>query len=155
MKRLLIIVAILAAAVAVFALVRNRPSPSEAERNRAFTESMSGVTLVGSSTRPSGEYVAGPERYHIDSVTHVSGDTWLFRSRMNYHGKDIPVPIPLSVVWAGDTPVITMTDLAIPGIGTYTVRIALYRGHYAGTWSGKDGRSAHVFGKIVRQGTTP
>jgi hypothetical protein len=34
------------------------------------------------------------------------------------------VPIPLIVRWAGDTPVITLTDLTIPGVGTFTTRLA-------------------------------
>jgi hypothetical protein len=114
---------------------------------------MAGVTLVGHSTRLSREGVFGPEHYYIDAINHVSGDTWLFRTRLRYHGTEIPVPIPLSVQWAGDTPVITLTDLAIPGVGKYTARIVLYREQYAGTWSGEKG-GGQMFGKIVR-GTVP
>jgi hypothetical protein len=153
MRRVLLMVLIAIAALLAFALFRGRPAQSEVERNRAFTQSMAGVTLVGSSTRLNREGLSGPERYHIDGVTHVSGDTWLFRARLNYHGKEIPVPIPLSVKWAGDTPVITLTDLAIPGVGTWTARVLLYRDQYAGTWSGQKG-GGQLFGKIVR-GTAP
>ena len=66
----------------------------------------------------------------------MSGDIWLFRTRLKYNDREIPVPIPLSVKWAGDTPVITLTDLAIPGVGTYSARVVLYRDQYAGTWNG-------------------
>ena len=149
MKRALLIVSILVAALVVFAMVRKNAPQSEVERNRAFAQAMSGVTLVGSSTRLSREGVFGPEYYYIDGVTHVSGDTWLFRTRLKYKGTEIPVPIPLSVQWAGDTPVITLTDLAIPGVGTYTARVVLYREQYAGTWSG-DKAGGQLFGKIVR-----
>jgi hypothetical protein len=31
-----------------------------------------------------------------------------------------------TIKWAGDTPVITLTDLSIPGMGTYTARAILY-----------------------------
>ena len=68
---------------------------------------------------------------------------------MQCGGRDWPVPIPVLIKWAGDTPVITLTDLAIPGMGTYTARVVLYRDQYAGTWSGKD-HGGQIFGKIVR-----
>ena len=42
-------------------------------------------------------------------------------------------------------PLITLTDLAIPGMGTYTARVILYRDQYAGTWSGKD-HGGQIFG---------
>jgi hypothetical protein len=152
MKRVLLLGAIVVAAVIIFALTRGSNPPSEAERNRAFTQSMSGVTLVGHSTRISRDGVFGPERYYIDGVNHVTGDTWLFRTRLEYKGKEIPVPIPLSVKWAGDTPVITLTDLAIPGVGTYSARVVLYRDQYAGTWHGQK-NGGHLFGKIERGAT--
>ena len=147
MKRAFFGLVIVLAAIALYLYTRGRPTPSEAERNRAFTESMAGVTLAGQSTRLGRDGVFGPERYHIQGVRHVSGDMWLLRAQWDYHGKDITVPIPLQIKWAGDTPVITLTDLAIPGVGTYTARVVLYRGQYAGTWSGKDG-GGQLFGRI-------
>ncbi len=150
MIRALLILIVLLAGLAFFWTRRdNAPTQAEAERNQTFTRSMSGVTLVGQSTRLNREGVFGPERYHIDGVTHLSGDTWLFRTRMDVHGKELPVPIPLTVKWAGDTPIITLTDLAIPGVGTYTARVILYRDQYAGTWSGEKA-GGQLFGKIER-----
>ena len=150
MKRALLVLAVIVATALVFAMTRAGTPPSEVERNRAFTESMAGVTLVGNSTRLSREGVFGPEHYYIEGINHVSGDTWLFRTRLRHSGREIPVPIPLSVKWAGDTPVITLTDLSIPGVGTYTARVVLYREQYAGTWSGQNGVGGQLFGKIVR-----
>ena len=150
MGRALLFVALVAAALLAWTLKRSAAPPSEVERNRAFTESMSGVTLVGYSTRLNREGLSGEERYHIDGVTHVAGDNWLFRTRLSYSGREIPVPIPLVIRWAGDTPVITLTDLSIPGVGTFTARVVLYRDQYAGTWSGH-GAGGQLFGKIVKQ----
>jgi hypothetical protein len=153
MKRASLLVLIVVAALLALLALRGKTPQSEVERNRAFTESMSGVTLVGQSTRLNRDGVFGPEYYYIDGVNHVSGDMWLFRTRLKHQDKEIPVPIPLSVKWAGDTPVITLTDLAIPGVGTYTARVILYRDQYAGTWSGAKG-GGQLFGKIVR-GSVP
>jgi hypothetical protein len=122
----------------------------KAQRDRDFEIMMSGVTLVGHSARFDQEGLSGEERYAIDKVSKLAGDTWLFQTRLKYGSHEIPVPIPLQVQWAGDTPVITLTDLAIPGVGTYTARVLLYRDQYAGTWSGGT-VGGQVFGRIVRE----
>jgi hypothetical protein len=111
---------------------------------------MSGVVLEGRSTMLNKEGLSGQEQYRIDKVTWLTGDTWLFQTRLKYHEREIPVPIPLTVLWAGDTPVISLTDLSIPGVGTYTARVILYKDQYAGTWSGTN-VGGQLFGKIVRQ----
>ena len=153
MKRLLLLLAVLLAGLTAFALMRRGTTPqSEIERNRAFTQSMSGVTLQGYSTRLDREGLSRQENYRIDGVSHISGDNWLFRTRLEYSGREIPVPIPITVRWAGDTPVITLTDLTIPAVGTFTARVLLYREQYAGTWSG-EGRGGQLFGKILREQT--
>ena len=82
-------------------------------------------------------------------IINHAGDRWLFVARVEFGGKDVAVPIPLDVKWAGDTPVITLTDLTIPGLGTYTARVLIFRDHYAGTWSG-GGHGGHLWGRIER-----
>jgi hypothetical protein len=150
MKRALLAAALAIALVAIFVWMRRDVPPSEAERNRKFTQDMDRITLAGHSTRLNREGLFGPERYYIDGVTHMSGNMWLFRTRLEFGGKPVPVPIPLMVQWAGDTPVITLTDLTIPGMGTYTARVVLYRDQYAGTWSAAKG-GGQLFGRIERQ----
>jgi hypothetical protein len=121
-----------------------------AEAEKQFQQMMSGVTLVGHSTRLDKDGIApGEERYVIDKVSKVVGDTWVIQARIQYGSHDISVPVPVTIKWAGDTPVITLTDLSIPGLGTYTARVLLYRDQYAGTWSAKD-HGGQMFGKIVR-----
>ena len=129
---------------------RKPPAGTPASKEQQFQQMMSGVTLVGNSTRDNRPGISGEERYRIDSVKHLTGETWLFQTRLTYDGRDIPVPIPVTIAWAGDTPVITLTDLSIPGVGTYTARVVLYRDRYAGTWSGKNNVGGALFGKIVR-----
>ena len=117
--------------------------------DRKFEEMMKGVTLVGRSSRLHNDSISSEERYVIEGVSKLVGDTWLFRARFVYKGKDIPLPIPVTVKWAADTPVITLTDASIPAMGTFTARVVLYRDQYAGTWSGEKS-GGQMFGKIVR-----
>ncbi len=110
---------------------------------------MKNATLVGRSSNLNSSKVGGEERYVIDGVSKLAGDTWMLRTRLQCCGnKEVPVPLPVSIKWAGDTPVITLTDLSIPGMGTYSARVVLYRDQYAGTWNGQKG-GGQVFGKIV------
>jgi len=121
---------------------------AQAELEKQFQQMMTGVSLIGHSTRLNKEGVGGEERYVIEKVTKVSGETWLIHARLRYGTHDLPVPVPVTIKWAGDTPVITLTDLTLPGMGTYTARVLLYRDQYAGTWSGNNA-GGQMFGKIV------
>ena len=127
-----------------------RKPPAEADLEKKFQEMMTGVTLVGHSANLKGEVRPGEERYVIEKATKLAGDTWLLHARLQYGSRDLPVPVPVVIKWAGDTPVIELTDLTIPGLGTYTARVVLYRDQYAGTWSAKD-HGGQIFGKIVHQ----
>jgi hypothetical protein len=80
-------------------------------------------------------------------VAKLKGDYWLFETRIQYGDQDVQLPLTLQVKWAGDTPVITLTDVAIPGLGTFTARVLVYRDQYAGTWSGAM-HGGQLFGRI-------
>ena len=144
-KRLLVLSLVLMASIGC----SRKVATAQDELDRKFEEMMKGVTLVGRSTRLSDDKVVGEEKYVIEGISKMAGDTWLFRARLQYGGRDIPVPLPVTIKWAGDTPVITLTDLSIPGMGTYTARVLLYRDQYAGTWNGKKG-GGQIFGRIIR-----
>ena len=115
-----------------------------------FRSMMSGVTLVGHSASSNRDGLSDEERYVIEKATKLTGDTWLLQARLQYGSHDIPVPVPVQIKWAGDTPVITLTDLTIPGLGTYTARVLFYRDQYVGTWSSQD-HGGQLFGKLVHQ----
>ena len=117
---------------------------------KQFQQMMTGATLVGHSTLTNREGISDEERYSIDKVSKIGSETWLFQTRMKLGSREVPLPIPVVIKWAGDTPVITLTDLSIPGFGTYTARVVLYRDQYAGTWSGKN-YGGQLFGKIVHE----
>ena len=133
----------------------DKADPDKKELDRAslekqFEKTLSGVTLVGRFViEGEDDGAMKEEKYTISKVTKLQGDYWLFQVRIQYGGHDVTLPLPLRVKWAGDTPVITVTDAAIPGLGTYTARVVIYRGKYAGTWSSKD-HGGQLFGKIVK-----
>ncbi len=113
-----------------------------------FQKSLSGATLVGHFTVGDQKNLR-EEKYTITKVSKIPGGLWLFQVRIQYGKRDVTLPLPLKVQWAGDTPVITLTDLSIPNLGTYTARVLIYRDQYAGTWSGGD-VGGQMFGRLVR-----
>ena len=89
------------------------------------------------------------EEYTIRSITKLQGDYWLLNARIKYGGKDLTLPVPLKIQWAGDTPVITLTKAKIPGLGTFSCRVVIYNSKYAGTWAhGEVG--GHLFGTLEK-----
>lgn len=128
-------------------------APSEEERaalEEEFAASMSHVVLDGSFTvNRGGETRIRQEKYTIESVSKVGGDIWVFQARIQYGDHDVSVPVPVKLLWAGDTPVVSLTDATIPGLGTFTARVLFYRDSYAGFWSHGD-VSGNQFGRILR-----
>lgn len=135
-----------------------KPAPAAAlnDLEQQFAESMSGVVLRGYFTVDGRENKGAlkEEKYTIAQVGKVKDDIWLFHCRIQYGEHDVTIPLPLSVRWAGDTPLIMLTDQAIPGLGTYTARVVVYRGRYSGTWSGKD-HGGHLFGRVEKLDEQP
>jgi hypothetical protein len=115
-----------------------------------FERSMSGVVLEGSFTMDGTETDAlRTERYTVERVEKTAGDIWLFHARLQYGGTDVTLPVPVRIQWASDTPVVMLTDAALPGLGTFTARVVFYRDHYAGMWSSGTA-GGHQFGRILR-----
>ncbi len=102
---------------------------------RQFTERMRGSALVGHFTMAGREdRAASPDRYDISSVAKVGDNLWQFNARMRHDDFDVTLPLVVPMRFVGDTPVIMMTDYAIPALGTFTVRVFFYADRYAGTW---------------------
>lgn len=114
-----------------------------------FERSMSGASLVGYFTINGKEAQNGlkEETYHLKSVKKLKhGDFWQFEWQYGKEGKTLS--LPLEVKWAGDTPVITLTNVLVPGMGKFTARVLFYHHEYAGTWSASD-HGGRIFGKVV------
>lgn len=124
---------------------------SQSELEKEFQTRLSGSTLAGYFTE--GETVDGDalkkDRYQIVKLTKLAGEYWLFQTRIQYGGKDVEVPLPLRVVWADRTPVITLDKVPVPGLGTFSSRVVIDGERYAGTWSGGD-HGGQLFGTIEK-----
>ncbi|HEX5104226.1 MAG TPA: hypothetical protein VFV87_10470 [Pirellulaceae bacterium] len=124
-------------------------APTQAELIKKLAKDLTGARLVGKFTvTGKGEVTPKDEEYTITSALKLDEpDLWLLKARVKYGKTDGVFPIPLEIKWAGDTPVITLTDLEIPGLGTFSSRVVIYEGRYAGTWQHGD-VGGHLFGVL-------
>lgn len=113
-----------------------------------FSTLLTGATLVGNFTTDSDQPVdpsllLRPDRYELATVNKVKDDFWLFV----YVHKGVPIPLTMKVLWAGKTPVLTLDEFTIAGMGTFSARLMFHGDRYTGTWQhGKVG--GLMFGKI-------
>jgi hypothetical protein len=127
--------------------------PSQEDLEKQFAETLSGATLVGQFTVTglNDDKPLAKDRYTLGTVKKLKNGFWSFEARIQYGDHDVKLPLALPVKWAGDTPVISVTKVAFPGLGTYSARVVIYDDQYAGTWSGSD-HGGQMFGRIVKQG---
>ncbi len=126
---------------------------SQAKLEDEFKKMLTGATLEGSFTVNGRELEPlRKEKYTIEGVTKLAGGYWTINARIEYGNHDVTVPVPVRVEWAGDTPVIQLTDATIPGLGTFSARVLFYRGQYAGTWSHGSGGGSQ-FGRVIPAGS--
>ncbi len=130
---------------------------TQAELEKDFRDLLNGAVLTG-SFRMIGKGMGREEpalsepiveRYVIEEVSKVLEDSWMIKARIQYGDKDVTVPVIVRVVWAGDTPIITLDQAAIPLIGSYSARVMVYRGFYSGAWFGA-GYGGVMSGQITR-----
>jgi hypothetical protein len=121
----------------------------------AFAKLLSGATLDGNFTMTdAGATKAGSDtpklmhdKYTLGDVKKLDGNQWLISARIEYGDKDFTVPLTLPVEWAGDTPVIVVDNVGLPGLGTVSARVLFFADHYAGFWQ-HGTRTGHLFGVI-------
>jgi len=121
-------------------------------REQRIVNYLSGAKFVGRYTTDNDEAAAAkPETYTIAKVEKLpEADLYRLTSRIQYGETDTEVPIDLKILWSGNTPVITLDNLWIPGMGKFSARVLIHDGRYSGTWS-HDAVGGHLFGKIVKE----
>lgn len=130
-------------------------APSQTELEAGFTKMLTEATLTGrwSGVKEGQLTEEREESYSITSVTKVEGDKWTVNARVKYKGADFPIAIPAKVHWAGDTAVLSVSDLTMPGGNTYWARVLFYKNTYAGSWGGGSGAVGGLLSGLVTQKT--
>ena len=145
----------LAVAAALLAPAAQESNQDDAAALAAeFRSTMRNAVLTGSFT-VDGKAGSTPERYEVGEVTDQGGGVWAIAARIKYGANDVTVPVIVQVKWAGDTPVITLDRLTIPGLGTFDARVLVHKtgtnqARYAGTWQ-HDAVGGCLFGVIDPQ----
>ena len=120
-----------------------KPDAAASKKEAAFSKKLANSILVGRFSIAGSENKKQPqeERYEITKASRFKGSMWIIQARVKYGKVDITVPIPVTVRWAGDTPMISLTNASIPGLGSaFSCRVLFYGDRYAGTWQhGKKG----------------
>lgn len=125
---------------------------SQADLETALSKMLSGATLEGSFTNTGGRDGdrLRTDKYTLGEVKKLEGKMWMIQAKIQYRNSNaVMVPLPLPIEWAGDTPVIVVDNLTIPGMGTFSARVMFFDDHYAGYWKHGD-RGGNMFG-IVRR----
>lgn len=130
---------------------KDAAKPNREELEKAFAERMTGSVLVGHySVVGKDSKPANPERYELKKVSKLAEDVWVFEARIKYGQTDVTLPLTLRMIWAEDTPMITLTNATLPGLGSaFGARVIFHGDLYAGTWQhGKVG--GHLWGAIEK-----
>jgi hypothetical protein len=119
-------------------------------RELRLAKYLSGATFTGHFTVDGKEDRAlKPESYTIKSCEKLpEPDMYSMKVAIKYGDTDGEFPMQLKIVWSDRTPVITMDSVWIPGLGTFSSRVLIHDGRYAGTWQ-HDAKGGHLFGKIT------
>ena len=133
----------------IFAQEAAPPQEQQKELIEKLAKAISNTKWTGSFTVTGNEANLKTESYEIKEAQYQGDDKWLLTARIAYGDRDVTVPIPLEIKWAGRTPVITVDNLTIPPLGTFDARVLMRRGSYAGTWAHGD-KGGHLFGKYEK-----
>lgn len=123
------------------------------ELERQFIKTMSGATLHGFAGRQRKkeiEAVSNDSSYRLGEVAKLDDGHWKIEYFIPGTERLYAMP-PVSVEWAGETPVIVITGMKLKEKqGTFSARILIDGDRYSGTWS--DGTSQGcMFGTIVHE----
>ncbi|MEM7199047.1 MAG: PQQ-binding-like beta-propeller repeat protein [Planctomycetota bacterium] len=142
-------IVLLLSASAALAAPQDHTPQELAALEAAFAAKMTGCKMTGQFTLDDSDGPPAAESYTISKAEKIRDEKWRIDATIEYGGKSATVPVGVEVYWAGDTPVIQVTDAQIPTMGRYTARVAVYGDQYAGLWSGGD-HGGHMFGTIER-----
>lgn len=133
-----------------------KPALSQAELEKNFEKTMTNAVLAGSFTMGDSDKPPARDKYTLGKVTKKQGDVWIFVATIQYGTHNISVPLEIPVKWAGDTAVISVTDVGVAALGKYTARVMIYGDEYVGIWGSSDGsHGGKMWGRIEHPTTQP
>ena len=137
-------------AVCCVPVVADEKSSDKQAREQRLTAYLDGVKLIGKFTIDGKEDDAKTEAYTISKCEKLpEEDMYQVTARITYGQIDEQVPLKIKILWSGRTPVITLDNFWIPGMGTFGARVLIHSDRYAGTWQhGPVG--GHMFGRIEK-----
>lgn len=143
-------IAMLVSNVSVATAQAPTESTDKDARELRLAKYLSGATFTGHFTVDGKEDRAlKPESYTIKSCEKLpEPDMYSMKVAIKYGDTDGEFPMQLKILWSDRTPVITMDSVWIPGLGTFSSRVLIHDGRYAGTWQ-HDAKGGHLFGKIT------
>lgn len=135
---------------------------TQAELDAWFSALLTDATLEGTwQATPAGQPMdAAPlsppfkDRYTILAANKADGEWWQLRARIQYTEHDVVLPIRVRVVWAEQTPVITIDEMNFPGLGVYSARVLFHGPFYSGVWTG-GGHGGVLSGRVSRANAPP
>ncbi len=129
-----------------------------AARRAAFIDAVKNTVFTGRFTVDGQADKMPEERYEVGQVSHIKDDLYTIAARIQYGSNDVTIPVPVKVFWAGDTPVITLEETTLAGLGTFSARVLVHQvpsktggvgqTRYAGTWQ-HDQNGGCLFGTIT------
>ena len=133
------------------AAVTQKPLPAEPEERFKFLFTKS---YLSGRWAPLKDGALGDERmgdkYQIVSVAKGKDDNWVVNAKLKYREQEFVLPFPVRMKFDGDTAILIVDDLTIPGGGTYSARLMIYERTYSGTWKGQRG-GGMLYGTITSE----
>jgi hypothetical protein len=129
-----------------------KPIPPLQELFKKLETKLSDATLVGVFTvdGAKNDQPLKQDKYTLGKVSKLpEDDLWRFEAKVAFGGPNTTIPIVVGIKWAGDTPMIQLTNTTIPGMGTFSARVFFYEDRYAGTWQ-HGPLGGHMYGRIEK-----
>ncbi|GJM23852.1 MAG: hypothetical protein DHS20C16_02670 [Phycisphaerae bacterium] len=141
---------------------KEKPTGNMNAKEQAFAKLLTGAAMEGTwrmthFDKPNEEMKLGEPKadlYEIVSAVKSGGESWVITARIVYADRDVKLPVPVRVVWADDTPMITLTELTMPILGTYSARVIFHHGFYSGIWYGA-GYGGVMSGQVTKSSKDP
>ena len=125
------------------------PAKDRAALEKELAAKLSNSRLSGSYTIEGQKGPPQNDEYRLGKVEKGEGDRWNITAHIAYGTKSLNVPLEIPILWAGDTPVISLDNFTIPGMGTYSAHLLITGDHYAGTWSSPR-HGGYLWGRIEK-----